>query len=72
MPGTPPHRDSRFDPRSREGSDAPALSKMPRSRVFRSTLSRRERLLTATYAGTGGLVSIHAPAKGATRVYLSE
>ncbi len=46
---------TRFDPRSREGSDSMPSSRMARSASFRSTLPRRERLALAKQFGDHGL-----------------
>ena len=56
-----------FNPRSREGSDETALLMLLRIRPFQSTLPRRERLLSTTVSDGMYYISIHAPAKGATR-----
>ena len=55
-----------FNPRSRKGSDgssAPCLLHLSR---FQSTLPRRERLADAFTVNIFNLISINAPAKGAT------
>ena len=58
--------DQSFNPRSREGSDCSAcLFCLPFS--FQSTLPRRERHRLSTDNRLPSNVSIHAPAKGATK-----
>ena len=55
-----------FNPRSREGSDAvPKVKHIPAS-GFQSTLPRGERRYSATHSDTVYVISIHAPARGAT------
>ena len=54
-----------FNPRSREGSDGQGKLSDKLDAVFQSTLPRRERP-TADYQINRLIVSIHAPAKGAT------
>ena len=55
-----------FNPRSREGSDITesVLKKYPM--LFQSTLPRRERPEPNLALVTAAIISIHAPAKGAT------
>ena len=55
-----------FNPRSREGSDAPLRLNASFIRIFQSTLPRRERLHFELDDNTFLSISIHAPAKGAT------
>ena len=61
-----------FNPRSREGSDQLRLHSRKRYREFQSTLPRRERLLQDLLAKLESKISIHAPAKGATPVGITE
>ncbi len=57
-----------FNPRSREGSDEFKCKHCGIVTVFQSTLPRRERPLISTAMARAPLpISIHAPAKGATR-----
>ena len=56
-----------FNPRSREGSDYQATHSCRETRTFQSTLPRRERLLTLLILNPVLIISIHAPAKGATK-----
>ena len=56
-----------FNPRSREGSDASKGRQRHRRRTFQSTLPRGERLLMLSLVASILSVSIHAPARGATR-----
>ena len=55
-----------FNPRSREGSDIGSGSFADTILMFQSTLPRRERLVIFPAIAAGVVVSIHAPAKGAT------
>ena len=55
-----------FNPRSREGSDSHAEFDICRAPAFQSTLPRRERLIFFAGCDILSLISIHAPAKGAT------
>ena len=56
-----------FNPRSREGSDdVPQIDFMVKLQ-FQSTLPRRERQVNAVDVAGAVLISIHAPAKGATK-----
>ena len=55
-----------FNPRSREGSDLYNAGLTWRSAKFQSTLPRRERQHLLTFNNADALISIHAPAKGAT------
>ena len=57
---------SNFNPRSREGSDATTLGVEAASSLFQSTLPRRERLKSTSGCGGACIISIHAPAWGAT------
>ena len=56
-----------FDPRSRAGSDLTATTWVGRACAFRSTLPRGERPGGDGVSRAGLGVSIHAPARGATR-----
>ena len=61
---------SNFNPRSREGSDL-SMGIMSSSRLqFQSTLPRRERPVSFEVVAWKPLISIHAPAKGATATYV--
>ena len=62
------HMSMYFNPRSREGSDHIRLIMVIRILVFQSTLPRRERLNVSADYLLDLDISIHAPAKGATRV----
>ena len=55
-----------FNPRSREGSDSEADYTQNEDYVFQSTLPRRERHARSLIPCLHHLISIHAPAKGAT------
>ena len=55
-----------FNPRSREGSDATSQFKFPSLSTFQSTLPRRERRRLCVNLLCQRIISIHAPAKGAT------
>ena len=55
-----------FNPRSREGSDNFLFCSFTQALKFQSTLPRRERLFTRLLQFLPHLISIHAPAKGAT------
>ena len=55
-----------FNPRSREGSDVLGMSIYHCSIKFQSTLPRGERLKLLTEYKSTSLISIHAPARGAT------
>ena len=55
-----------FNPRSREGSDGTIPADAKVNVKFQSTLPRGERLDTNLFMGSGGGISIHAPARGAT------
>ena len=55
-----------FNPRSREGSDGTFQHPESHYIKFQSTLPRRERPLATSPVGIAGIISIHAPAKGAT------
>ena len=55
-----------FNPRSREGSDCSLRAYPARAQKFQSTLPRRERLTRTVEKGDEEVISIHAPAKGAT------
>ena len=58
-----------FNPRSREGSDSAARRGTRCARLFQSTLPRRERPELRARSIGAFIISIHAPAKGATVVY---
>ena len=55
-----------FNPRSREGSDNIRQQKIKEEQEFQSTLPRRERHARSLIPCLHHLISIHAPAKGAT------
>ena len=55
-----------FNPRSREGSDANWESTRDTLKTFQSTLPRGERQITNPYSVSCPVISIHAPARGAT------
>ena len=57
-----------FNPRSREGSDVLGMSIYHCSIKFQSTLPRGERLKLLTEYKSTSLISIHAPARGATSI----
>ena len=57
-----------FNPRSREGSDGEPECAGYISRRFQSTLPRRERQDRRLQLAEKQLISIHAPAKGATAI----
>ena len=59
-----------FNPRSREGSDSPACLPALRRSRFQSTLPRGERPTTSLSQNRDFSISIHAPARGATRTGL--
>ena len=56
-----------FNPRSREGSDLTITTFIPSLYLFQSTLPRRERHRNSVQRQCRYDISIHAPAKGATR-----
>ena len=58
-----------FNPRSREGSDLSRGRTSDRPTRFQSTLPRRERPYLGFRVTKGSLISIHAPAKGATELF---
>ena len=60
-------RSGRFNPRTRVGCDALPRCSRESGPSFQSTHPRGVRLRVAGGSGAGGLVSIHAPAWGATR-----
>ena len=60
-------RQNDFNPRSREGSDRLIFRLKEIIQEFQSTLPRRERLKTVYLDRWCNRISIHAPAKGATR-----
>ena len=64
---TPPFSAACFDPRPREGGDVTTGRGSAPSQRFRSTPPRRGRRFARSSAFHCRLVSIHAPAKGATR-----
>ncbi len=55
-----------FNPRSREGSDSLAASIFSTCSLFQSTLPRGERHTSQLFCRPQCLISIHAPARGAT------
>src|SRR5208283_4760281 len=55
-----------FDPRSRAGSDSWARHSRPEPKSFRSALPRGERHHAGRAESRAGVVSIRAPARGAT------
>ncbi len=55
-----------FNPRSREGSDFPLAFEYNILPEFQSTLPRGERPGSRGLTGKAGVISIHAPARGAT------
>ena len=55
-----------FNPRSREGSDNFNNLENAVGRLFQSTLPRGERRFSGKHISTSKLISIHAPARGAT------
>ena len=59
-----------FNPRSREGSDCYQTLKLRRQLTFQSTLPRRERHALDAVQTAWNVISIHAPAKGATQTKL--
>ncbi len=62
---------SNFNPRSREGSDNVPLDVSEMDTPFQSTLPRRERRLFSAIRSRIYIISIHAPAKGAT-IYVAD
>jgi len=66
-PGTRCHRRDCFNPRPRAGGDSLQIYESMRSSMFQSTPPRRGRLEGLHGPVVGELVSIHAPAQGATR-----
>ena len=60
-------QEADFNPRSREGSDGGTVAVSSVGCIFQSTLPRRERRLLGTGITSLTEISIHAPAKGATR-----
>ncbi len=61
------HHVAYFNPRSPEGSDLAYSSPVWMDALFQSTLPRRERRTSIQTARAKACISIHAPAKGATR-----
>ena len=61
-----------FNPRSREGSDQDGEIEVEVLGKFQSTLPRRERRVLPCPLGHLGRISIHAPAKGATKLRNAE
>ena len=59
-------RIKNFNPRSREGSDVNGGVIFSLEGAFQSTLPRRERRIVASDSKSATIISIHAPAKGAT------
>ena len=68
-PSGPPRRPRKdcFNPRTREGCDSHDFMNSLCCRVFQSTHPRGVRHKTGTYNPTQQIVSIHAPARGATQ-----
>ena len=58
---------SRFNPHTRAGCDTPAVPVVTGTLSFQSTHPRGVRRSTAVYQSLAHLVSIHTPARGATR-----
>ena len=58
-----------FNPRSRKGSDAITVKILYVVIAFQSTLPQRERRESVNAARLPRVISIHAPAKGATQSY---
>ena len=65
-----PRCSADFNPRSREGSDILTARKDEHCFHFQSTLPRRERRNSTVPHSRPTRISIHAPAKGATRQYI--
>ena len=63
---------SLFNPRSREGSDNHDPEAIKMHKAFQSSLPRRERQVSSDYLLDLNPISIHAPAKGATRKMFRE
>ncbi len=59
-----------FNPRSREGSDAPYSVLFRGCDTFQSTLPRGERRQMPLFQSDAEHISIHAPARGATRALM--
>ena len=59
-------RSISFNSRSREGSDKAGVTKGNEAEVFQFTLPRGERPIQVGTVVTANIVSIHAPARGAT------
>ena len=57
-----------FNPRSREGSDLPSSAQTWYPLPYFNPRSREGSDITSTYRGSYSIISIHAPAKGATRI----
>ena len=68
-PVTIPRRTACFNPRAREGRDIPGRYMQPAPSVFQSTRPRGARLPNAVRPLFRLLVSIHAPARGATQAW---
>ena len=64
--GVPAANDWDFNPRSREGSDRRQHRQRLTTMLFQSTLPRRERPRSSNRNIYSNIISIHAPAKGAT------
>ena len=62
-----PEKSLYFNPRSREGSDIALLFSTRRGLRFQSTLPRGERHFLSNMSLAKFCISIHAPARGATR-----
>ena len=62
-----------FNPRSREGSDPLRATMKDIYQIFQSTLPRGERLCdSASTSEQVHRISIHAPARGATKIFIRE
>ena len=66
VPGDYPRQTAHFNPRSRTGSDCAQSRYMTGCQEFQSTLPHGERLHSAFCLHFPYLISIHAPARGAT------
>ena len=63
----PPPARRRFNPRAREGRDAARRVQLDQALLFQSTRPRGARPARSGPHNQRGVVSIHAPARGATR-----
>ena len=61
------HRAADFNPRSREGSDVVQIIHLSKWHIFQSALPRGERHVRQILDGTLTIISIRAPARGATK-----